>query len=75
MKYKGFDDYQLERGEPVWRSCWECNSAHEHLEDTNLLHWCFNCGRYWIFGHYIDEFDTAEALHDFLRPRLLGEGE
>lgn len=33
----------------TFRSCWECNSAHEHLkegEDVVLL--CFGCGNYYL---------------------------
>jgi len=51
LKYKGFDNYVLEEGEPFLRSCPECNPAHKHLMDTDYFHTCFQCGRSWIFGN------------------------
>ena len=70
MLYNGFDSYIMEEHEPVLRSCWECNEAHQHLKDVSSLHYCFWCGRYWIFGQYLDSFETLEALDEFLRVRL-----
>jgi hypothetical protein len=70
MKYKEFDTYIRDEDEPIFRSCWECNSAHEHLKDTTRLHSCSWCNRYWIFGHYFDEFETPEALDAFLKDKL-----
>ena len=70
MKYRGFDDYICDEGEPVWRSCWHCNGAHEHLKDVAYLHYCVWCGRSWIFGHYLDEFTSAEAMDEFMAARL-----
>lgn len=31
------------------RTCWECNSAHEHLKDCEKLH-CISCGKYYERG-------------------------
>ena len=70
MKRKGFDSYTLDPGEPVLRSCWECNSAHEHLKDVSSLHFCPWCERYWIFGRYLDSFASAEELDEFLKAHL-----
>ena len=36
----------LEEGEPVMRSCWVCNPAHERLKKVNRLYTCFICGKY-----------------------------
>jgi len=73
LKRTGFAEMKLDPGEPAFRSCWECNAAHEHLKDTSFLHWCFSCGRYWIFGRYLDEFETDEDYDAFLLRRLKGE--
>ena len=70
MRYKAFDTYVLEAGEPVFRSCWECNPAHEGLKNTDVLHTCFVCGRAWIFGRYLDDFNTAAELDEFLKQWL-----
>lgn len=70
MKYVAFDSYTMDEGEPAFRSCWECNSAHEHLKDVDCLHICFLCNRYWIHGHFLDEFDTTEKLDEFLKLHL-----
>ena len=70
MIYKGSDNYRLEGGEPYLRSCPECNPAHKHLMDTDYFHICFECGRSWIFGRYLDEFNSAEEMGDFLKGKL-----
>lgn len=32
----------------ILRSCWECNSAHEHLCNADYPLLCFACGKtYW----------------------------
>jgi uncharacterized Zn finger protein len=33
----------------VYRSCWECNGAHEHLKKYSheSLIYCFDCGKFW----------------------------
>ena len=74
MLYNGFDSYLREEGEPVFRSCWECNGAHQYLKDVSSLHYCIWCGRCWIFGRYLDSFETPEALDEFLRVRLTRTG-
>jgi len=38
-------------GEPVLRSCWNCNSAHEHLKNEKYLIYCFACGRFYLNGN------------------------
>jgi len=70
MKRLRFDTYKYDEGEPAMRSCWECNGAHGHLKDVTFLHYCMWCDRYWIFGHFLDEFDTPEKMDAFLKPRL-----
>ena len=60
MKLNKDGDVELEHGEPAMRSCWECNPAHKHLQNTDYLHWCFDCGRYWIFGEYMDVIAATE---------------
>ena len=70
MQYKSFDTYTMDEGEPAFRSCWECNEAHENLKNTNFLHFCFSCGRYWIYGHFLDEFESQENLDEFLKAHL-----
>jgi len=54
MIWKGGDIVELEEGEPVFRSCWECNSAHEYLKNRSSLHKCFSCGRWWVLGSFIE---------------------
>lgn len=70
MKYKAFDTYKLDPGEPVMRSCWECNPAHGHLKNATRLHYCPWCDRYWIFGRYLDSFDSPEEMDEFLKEHL-----
>lgn len=59
--------YEYDDGEPMLRTCPQCNSAHEHLMKTNRLHVCFECGRYWILGKYLADFETDEEVDAFLK--------
>lgn len=34
----------------AFRSCWNCNSGHEHLRNADYVIWCFECGRYFFGG-------------------------
>lgn len=37
--------------ELVFRSCWNCNSAHEHLKKgKDFIICCFECGKLYIEG-------------------------
>ena len=65
MIWKGKGVVSSEEREPCLRSCWECNSAHEHLKSVNALHLCFACGRYWVFDRYMDSFKNDEELDQF----------
>jgi hypothetical protein len=76
MKRKGFDEYELDKGEPALRSCWECNSAHGHLKDVSFLHVCVVCDRTWIFGRFLDSFASNEEFDAFMVEHLgKAEGE
>lgn len=37
-------------GEPIMRSCWNCNPAHKHLKKADYIIWCFECGRVYFEG-------------------------
>lgn len=67
MIYVKYDTYKMEKNEPLMRSCPECNSAHDHLMKTDYLHVCMWCGRYWIFGRYLNSFKTDKARDSFLK--------
>lgn len=70
MIYREKGRYSMEEREPVLRSCWECNPSHEHLKNVNRLHLCFGCGRYWIYGCFLDSFDSKNDMDDFLEKKL-----
>lgn len=36
--------------EIAMRSCWNCNSGHEHLKKAKYIFWCFECGKYFYKG-------------------------
>jgi len=51
------------------RSCWECNSSHEHLLKATGLFTCFECGRWYMDGDYFtnnahceEELDAEHLL-------------
>jgi len=75
MIWKSNGVIKTENGEPATRSCWQCNSAHEHLKTVNFLHVCFACGRYWIFDRYMDEFKNDEEFDNFFKSLGLKPGE
>jgi hypothetical protein len=35
------------------RSCWECNTGHEHLKREKGLFWCLECDRYYEEGVFL----------------------
>lgn len=39
----------------AWRSCWNCNGAHEHLKECDYVINCFNCGHWYYKGIDITE--------------------
>ena len=65
-------DFRMEEGEPSLRRCWECNPAHQPLKDDicERVFSCFDCGRYWVFGRFINEFNNDEELFYFLNERF-----
>lgn len=70
MKRTGFDSYTCDEGEPVFRSCFQCNPAHEHLRDVTALHFCIGCNRMWIYGRFLDSFADDKEMDEFLKARL-----
>jgi hypothetical protein len=49
------DLYMLNGGETAMRTCWQCNSAHDHLRTSAYPFWCFSCGRWWFKGFDITD--------------------
>jgi endogenous inhibitor of DNA gyrase (YacG/DUF329 family) len=41
----------------AFRSCWNCNSAHEHLKQATYPFCCFSCGSYFYKGVDITEYE------------------
>lgn len=39
------------------RSCWNCNSAHEHLREAEYVIMCFGCGHWFFKGVQLSESD------------------
>jgi hypothetical protein len=66
MIWHGGGRVEMEEGEPALRSCWECNTGHEHLKKVNFLHVCFGCGRYWVFDRFLDTLETDEQFASFM---------
>lgn len=59
MTVKEFEERKKD-GEPVMRSCWECNPAHEHLKERDYLIWCFLCGKLYFKGEELKELEEEE---------------
>jgi hypothetical protein len=43
----------------ILRTCWECNSAHEHLRSANYPLLCFACGKTYWKGVCIHQEDVG----------------
>ncbi|MEJ2248082.1 MAG: hypothetical protein P8Y97_00295 [Candidatus Lokiarchaeota archaeon] len=43
------------------RSCWNCNSAHEHLKRSNKVIICFICGGLYYKGHKLQNNSIIEG--------------
>lgn len=68
MKYISPGEYEWHDGEPKMRSCPECNSSHQHLWMTNKVHNCYDCGRWWVLGRYLnDPYMTQEERDQFIQ--------
>ena len=44
----------------AFRSCWNCNTAHEYLKNANYVINCFGCGRWFYKGVDITSDNEAE---------------
>ncbi len=43
----------------AWRSCWNCNSGHEHLKEAGYIINCLECGHWYYKGIDISEKEVA----------------
>lgn len=75
MLFLGKGNLQAEDNEPVLRSCWICNPAHEHLKKVNLLHCCNSCYRMWVFDKFTDEFKNDADIEKFFTELGLSVGD
>ena len=46
---------EIRKREIIMRSCWHCNSAHEHLKNADYIIWCIVCGKLYYKGKEIIE--------------------
>lgn len=65
MIYTGEGNIKFEKNEPLIRSCPRCNKAHEHLLNVSSIHVCFDCGKYWIKGKYLDDIKSDQEFEKF----------
>lgn len=47
-----------DKGKYAFRSCWNCNGAHEHLKNAEGLINCFVCGHWFYKGEDLTEDDN-----------------
>ena len=72
---KGRLELEREHNEPYMRSCWECNSSHEHLRESAYFHWCFACGKQWCLGWDFDQEASDEKFDVHFSSRGLKPGD
>ena len=41
---------RCKNGEPIMRSCWNCNPAHKYLKKEDYIIWCYECGKLYFKG-------------------------
>lgn len=44
----------MSRPDFAMRSCWECNASHEGLKEAPGLFRCYECGRWFKGGAFVD---------------------
>lgn len=52
---------RCKNGEPAFRSCWNCNSAHKHLKKVDYMIWCFACGKLYFKGKELKELEKDDV--------------
>lgn len=40
----------IKKGDFAFRSCWDCNPAHEHLKEARTPIKCFSCDNWYYKG-------------------------
>jgi len=74
MIFLGNGNLKLEKNEPTFRSCWNCNSAHEQLKKLNMIMNCFICGKNFIFGREMN-FKNDKEFDKFFKNYGLKKGD
>lgn len=75
MIFLGNGRLKFEEGEPILRSCWNCNKAHLHLKNANYIINCFECDGFFIRGKNIKKFKTDEDFDNFFIKQGLKIGD
>jgi len=61
------DKIFLESFEPDTHVCWECGICPYEKKFNNVLTVCPLCGREWIFGKFLDNFENIEEFINWLK--------
>lgn len=59
LREKAKDKIRKDRNNVTFRSCWNCNEAHEHLKKSKLVINCGICGHWYYKGEDITEPDEV----------------
>lgn len=51
-------------GSYAMRSCWTCNSAHEHLKQSEQPIYCLWCGNWYFKGVQLTESSADQSTGD-----------
>lgn len=51
----------------AFRSCWNCNPAHEHLKQADYLISCFECGCYYYKGICITDLAIRKEKYGVIQ--------
>lgn len=61
LRVEAFELIEQSPSNLAWRSCWECNPAHEFLKEDRCVVWCVpSCGKYYYRGVDITEYPEVE---------------
>jgi len=60
LKKEAFKLMEESEDNVTWRTCWNCNPAHERLKSVdNAVILCLNCGHWFFKGIDITEEDNV----------------
>lgn len=58
---------RINQDEPVMRSCWKCNEAHDYLKKADYIIWCIECDKLYFKGKELKITKNKKPYKHFRR--------